>query len=84
MDYSNVNKEFSKFNIYYANIEQLRKEVEKMTELKEYYEKKHLGAAVNSKYFYDLWEFFLEKKIELELALEKYEKEERIRNYEES
>lgn len=70
MNYSNVNKEFSTFKVDAKNVGELLREIKKITQLKEYYQK-HLGLATgaNSKYFYDLWEFFAEKKIDLELAL---------------
>lgn len=70
MNYFKVKKEFSAFdidadNVNGKNVKSLLRELKKITQLEQYYNKKR----INSKYFYDLWHFFAAKKIDLELAL---------------
>ena len=74
MNYSNVKKEFSTFSVEIWTAGELRKEVKKMTELKEYYQEQlDYTDTENKNYFYDLWEFYADRKRELEIVLEKYE-----------
>ena len=74
MKYSNVNKEFTAFKVELKTLGELRKEINKITELKEYYQKQiDTATAVNSNFFYDLWEFYAERKRELEIVLDTYE-----------
>ena len=74
MKYSNVNKEFSTFYcVENWTVDGLRKEIKKMTELKEHYQKQLNNTIANTIYYYDLWEFFAERKLELEKLLVKYE-----------
>lgn len=74
MKYSNDNKEFTAFKVELKTLSELRKEINKITELKEYYQKQiDTATAVNSKYFYDIWEFYAQKKWEFEIVLYNYE-----------
>ena len=69
MNYSKVKKEFSSFNVELKTVGELKKEIKKMIELKVYYDEKYLNTSFNMKYFYDLWEFYAERELELELSL---------------
>lgn len=76
MNYPKVKKEFSTFSVGLLSADELRNDIKKVWELKDYYQQRlDKTDEKNKKYFYDLWEFYAERKLELEIVLEKYEQE---------
>ena len=77
MTYSKVKKEFSPFIINENRecVSELKKEIIKVRDLLKYYRNEYFNSNSNASYFYDLFIFFDEKRMELEMVLEKYELE---------
>ena len=75
MNYSNDKKDFSTFNVALETVGELKKEIQKVWELEKYYREKYFNSSSNASYYFDLFDFFDEKRLELEELLEKYELE---------
>ena len=77
MSYSKVKKDFSPFIINGKRdcVSELKKEIIKVRDLLKYYRNEYFNSKSNATYFYDLFNFFDEKRMELEKVLEKYELE---------
>ena len=78
MDYSKVKKEFSSFNVELKTVGELKKEIKKVWEFEKYYYEKYFKTSLNSSntsYYFDLFKFFDEKRMELEMVLKEYGQE---------
>ena len=78
MKYSKDKQEFSTFYVDLKTVGELKKEIQKVWEMEKYYHDKYCALSLNSSngsYYFDLFKFFDEKRMELQQLLEEYGQE---------